>query len=217
MCGRGTIRRMNTRILVFGDSIVYGAWDTAGGWVERVKAVMHRRTVESNGASKVQVLNMGVGGDSSTKILARLEHDIASRYSASWPCVLVFSFGANDERTKDGVVETQLEQFEQNSTAILDIARRYTDKILFVGTAPIGEPTVKFKNQEYSDNRVRQYDEKLRDLVEALGIRYIPLRTVFETRGLDSLYVYDNIHCNDEGHALIAEAALPVLDEMLAD
>lgn len=25
------------RILVFGDSIVYGAWDTEGGWAERLK------------------------------------------------------------------------------------------------------------------------------------------------------------------------------------
>lgn len=208
---------MNSRVLVFGDSIVYGAWDTAGGWVERVKAVMHRRTVESNGTSKVQVLNMGIGGDSSTKVLARLEQDITTRYSVSWPCVLVFSFGANDERTKDGVAETRPEQFEQNIIAILAIARRYADKILFVGTVPIGKPTVDFKDQEYSDDRVQQYDEKLRDLVKAAGAKYVPLRPVFEARGLDGLYVYDSIHCNDEGHALIAKTVLPVLDEMLAD
>jgi len=208
---------MNARILVIGDSIVYGGWDTAGGWVERVKAVMHRRTVESSGTSKVQVLNMGVGGDSSTKILARLEHDIASRYSTNWPCVLVFSFGANDERTRVGAVETSLEQFEQNVTAILEIARHYTDKILFVGTAPIGKPIVAFKDQEYSDDRVRQYDEKLRDLVETAGIRYVPLRPAFDAHISDGLFVYDDIHCNDQGHALIAETVLPVLDEMLGN
>lgn len=206
---------MNARILVFGDSITYGAWDTAGGWVERVKAAMHLRTVESAGATKIQVLNMGVGGDSSTKLRARLKHDITSRHSASWPFVFVFSFGANDERTKDGVVETTVEKFEENTKAIIELARQYSDRILFLGIIPLAKPVVVFKDQEYSDERIWQYDKVLRRSAEKAGVRYVPLRPVFLEKDATSLYAYDDIHCNDNGHMLIAEAVQPLLDEMI--
>lgn len=215
-CVRGTIRPMSTRILVFGDSIVYGAWDTAGGWVERIKAAMHLRTVESAGSTKVQVLNMGVGGDSSTKLLARLEHDITSRHSASWPFAFVFSFGANDERTKDGIVETTIKQFETNVKEIIDLARQYSDRILFLGIVPLAQSLVTFKDQEYSDERIRHYDDILQRVVEDAGLRYVPLRLTFASHSADILYAYDNIHCNDKGHALIADVVLPVLDNMLS-
>jgi len=208
---------MNTRVLVIGDSIVYGAWDTAGGWVDRVKAVMHARAVETQGATKVQVFNMGVGGDSSTRVLARLEHDITTRYKAGWPPVLVLSFGTNDGREKDGQAETSIEEFEQNVRDIIGIAQKYSDKILFVGTVPLGQPSVVFKDHEYFDDRVRSYDEKLREVVAEAGIRYVSLRTVFEAHGLDGLYAYDVVHCNDAGHALIAATVLPVLDELLSE
>ncbi len=62
------------RVLIFGDSITYGAWDTEAGWVERLKREAHRQTIQSEGKSKIQILNLGIGGDSSTKILKRMQY-----------------------------------------------------------------------------------------------------------------------------------------------
>jgi lysophospholipase L1-like esterase len=81
------------RILVFGDSIAYGAWDTAGGWVDRLKSDAHRQTVASRGLRKLQIVNLGIGGDTSTKILKRVPAEIEARFLTGWPLVLVFGFG----------------------------------------------------------------------------------------------------------------------------
>jgi len=204
------------RILVFGDSIVYGSWAAEYGWAELIKHEAHKRTVESNGSTKLQVLNMGIGSDSSTKILKRMTNEIEVRYSASWPFVLIFSFGTNEERTTNGVVETSIEQFEENIKAIIRKARVYTDKILFVGSPPIGRPVAVLKGQEYSDERLKVYEERLQAVVKTEDVAFVPIRFVFEQSGRDDLYSYDHLHPGDEGHKLIADTVLPELDKLLS-
>lgn len=203
------------RVLFFGDSITYGAWDTEGGWVERLKKDAHHQTVESEGNQKVQVINLGIGGDSSTKILKRMESEIQARYSKSWPFVLVVSCGANDERSINGKVETSLEEFGSNTNAIIELAKKYSDKVLFVGAPPIGQTVVNFKGQEYSDERLEEYEKKLKNLVESAGLEFLPVRPVFQRAGIEDLYSYDNIHPNDIGHELIYKAVKPKLEELL--
>ncbi len=203
------------RVLVFGDSITYGAWDTEAGWVERIKKSAHEQTIQSEGKNKVQVINLGIGGDSSTKILKRMPAEIEARYSASWPFVFVITFGANDERSIDGKIETPKEQFEANISEIIAIAKKHSDKILFLGIPPIGKTVVEFKGQEYSDERVKEYEQSLQAIVEDAGLPFISIRPAFEQAGLDGLYAYDHIHPNDNGHQLIAETVRPKLQELL--
>lgn len=205
------------RVLVFGDSITYGAWDTQAGWVERIKRTAHEKTVQSEGKDKVQVINLGIGGDTSTKILKRMPAEIEARYSASWPFVFVITFGANDERSIDGKIETPMEQFEANVKEIIALAKQHSDKILFLGIPPIGKPVVEFKGQEYSDERVREYEQRLQAIVEDAGLLFVPIRPAFEQAGLDGLYAYDFIHPNDKGHQLIANTVQPKLQELLAN
>lgn len=201
------------RVLVFGDSIAYGAWDTAGGWVERVKSYAHQQTVKTGLDTKIQVLNMGIGGDTSTKILSRLEYEIKARLSASWPLVLVFSYGANDERVAAGASETPIEKFESNTREIITLASRYTEKILFVGNAPLSKETVVFKGQEYSDERIKEYEATLAATIAEKNIPFSDVRSAFEGQGLGILYSEDGLHPNDKGHELIAEVVKPKLWE----
>lgn len=204
------------RVLVFGDSIAYGAWDTEGGWVERLKQDAHSQTVNSKGATKLQVLNLGVGGDSSTKILKRLQVEIDARRSTSWPFIFVFTFGANDERSVDGKPETPIEQFRSNVEKIIETAKKYTQKILFVGTPPLGRPTILFKGQEYSDERIREYEKCLCSVLQKYYVTFVPIRPVFEQAELQDLYSYDHLHPNNTGHKLIAAEVKKELSSLLA-
>lgn len=204
----------NTRILVFGDSIAYGSW-AEYGWVELLKHELHQRTIASGGATKMQVLNLGISGDSSTKILNRMEAEIAARHSASWPFALIFSFGTNDQRVADGQPETSIKQFEANSKAIIAEARIHTDTILFVGTPPVGQPVAMLKGKEYADQRVREYEERLKAVVAAENVPFVPIRPVFEQADRASLYAFDGLHPGDAGHQLIAATVLPELDKLL--
>lgn len=203
------------RILVFGDSIAYGSWASEYGWVELLKHEAHRRTVASEGNTKLQVLNLGIGGNSSTQILKRMASEIAERHSASWPFTLIFSFGTNDERVVGGQLETSIEQFEANVAAIIREARLHTDKILFVGMPPIGQPVTMLKGQEYADERVKEYEERLTSILRSENVPFVPIRPVFERIGLDALYAYDHLHPNDAGHKLIAATVLPEIDKLL--
>lgn len=203
------------RVLVFGDSIAYGAWDSQGGWVDRLKREANQLALESDGQTKLQIINLGIGGDTSTKILARLEAETTARYSVNWPFVFVFNFNANDERTRDDVPETTLEQFKQNTQAIIDIAKKHSDHILFVGTTPMGEPEVPFKDAVYSDERVMEYEAAQKAIVEAAGIPFIDVREAFESAE-ENVFCFDKLHPNDAGHALLANVIKPKLWELIA-
>lgn len=205
------------RILIFGDSITYGAWDTEGGWVERLKHNFHTEVMESKGTVKRQIFNLGIGGDTSTKILRRISAEIEARRSAKWPLVLVFTFGANDERFLNGKPETSIEEFTKNTEQIIAIAKQYTDKILFVGSAPLSEQRLDFGGSEYSDERIKEYEQITRDIVANANIPFVPIRPIFEAAELETLFSHDGLHPNDKGHQLIAETVQSALTEILAE
>jgi lysophospholipase L1-like esterase len=150
--------------------------------VELIRHYAHTKTVESQGDTKLQVLNLGIGGNTSTKILERMASEIRSRHSASWPFLLIFSFGTNDARTADGEAETSVEVFDENVKSIIREARKYTDKMLFVGAPPIGQPVVHLKDHEYSDERLRAYESRLSSILQRENVPYVSLRMPFEDR-----------------------------------
>ncbi len=201
------------RLLVFGDSIAYGAWDGEGGWADRLKREAHTRTVASSGRNKMQVINLGVGGDTSRKIVKRLSAEIEARHSASWPFGFVFSFGTNDPRSRDGQVEVPIDEFAANVEKIIVIAKQHTSKIIFIGVPPLGRPVFMFKDQEYSDERIRSYDNRLQDIVQKAGLPFIATRPEFEAHKDEGLFAYDSLHPNDKGHQLIFDIVRPKLEE----
>jgi len=203
------------RILVFGDSVEYGAWDSQGGWVDRVKQQLHQEFLDSKGKAKHQLLNLGIGGDTSTKILARMDAEIHARDSKGWPLVLIFSFGTNDERTVDDQPEVNTETFKTNIQQIITKAHKYTDKILFVGCSPLREPVVDFKTHRYIDAQVAAYEDILRAEVETTGVQFVEIRSVLTEKGA-SIFSDDGIHPNDDGHKLIAQTALPHIRSMIS-
>jgi acyl-CoA thioesterase-1 len=202
------------RIVVFGDSIAYGAWDTKGGWVERLKSMAHRQTVHSHGENKNQVINLGIGGDTSSGLLARINNEIIARVSASWPFIFIISIGTNDQRSIDGLPEVDVMQYEKNVIEIIAIAQQYTDKIIILGLPPLGLQVIDFKGQEYSDQRIQEYDTKLASIAGKNGLTYVSLRLEFEKHDTQKLHSYDNLHPNNDGHEIIAATIKPILNNM---
>ncbi len=203
------------RILVFGSSIEYGAWDSRGGWVDRLKQHLHARSIASGFKEKVQLLNLGIGGDTSTKILARMEHEIEARVSDRWPFTFVFSAGTNDQRCQGGILETKLDQYGENVQNIIKIARRYTSRFLFKGLPPLATEVVSLNGSEFSDQRIRAYEDQLRAVLLAEKVIFVPIRAAFEAKGLSGLFSADGLHPNDAGHELIAECVRPEVDKLL--
>jgi lysophospholipase L1-like esterase len=202
------------RTLIFGDSIVYGCWDTEGGWADRLKQDVHRKYVSSDGEVWHDVLNLGVSGDTSSHIRDRLRSEIEFRSHDSSGLTLVFAFGTNDARLTDNQPETSFKRFKENIVDITVIAQAYANNIMFVGPPPLAEPTISAGSHiEHDDKVLMEYEKQYRHIVEKAGLLYVPLRPAFVERGLEGLYSFDKLHPKDEGHQLIFE----IISQALAD
>lgn len=203
------------RILVFGASVTYGAWDSEGGWVDRLKRKLHADFL--SGGEKHQVFNLGVGGQTTADLLDRLGVELQARANERWPLALIFSCGTNDERRRVGAEDSEvsLEQFADNIRKIIDLAHAYTDKLIFLGEPPLMHPEITLNDNVYLDERVKQYDETVKNIVNEQGIIHLSLRSGFEAHATENLYYQDGLHPNDNGHKLIADVVLPELDKLL--
>ncbi|MDK2899489.1 MAG: acyl-CoA thioesterase [Patescibacteria group bacterium] len=199
------------RTLIFGDSVTYGGWDTEGGWVERIKKQAHKITVNTKGNTKIQVFNLGIGGDTSRKILARIQNEIEARLSKTWGIKIILSFGINDERSKDGIIEVPLNEYQDNIVKIIKIVQSYTKDILIIDNPPIGDDILHFKIFEYSNERIQQYNKVLQDSAKDANIQFISTYELFKKVGKKNLNTYDKLHVNNKGHEIIAHAVKPFI------
>lgn len=204
------------RTLVFGESIAYGAWDSMGGWVDRLKQHEHKKTLESAGSHKSQVFNLGIGGDTSTDILSRIGNELESRWKRDWSLRVIISCGVNDARFIQRKPEVTIQKYESNLRQMIAIVRHYTDDIVFVATPPISRKNVVFKEMEFRDEVIQQYEETMRAVAESEQVSFVTLRQIFAVPDMQSLYSYDGLHPNDNGHKLIYEEVKRILEVMTA-
>jgi lysophospholipase L1-like esterase len=175
---RGTIKaflrdggspRASSVVACVGDSITEGVG--SADWV-----AMLRERVGSEG---VQVVNAGVAGDLSANVLRRLDAVIQCD-----PDIITLMIGTNDVAAEffssfsrfilrlKGIRQTPtLDWYEQNVSSILRRLRTETRARIAVIEIPmLGEDLTSEIN-----GRVDRYNEALRSIAEAEGVRCIPL------------------------------------------
>ena len=107
------------KILVFGDSIAWGAFDIKqGGWVERLKTFF----LQNYSKKGIGVYNFAISSNDTIGVLEFLEADINKIDKIeSEDYILLFSIGSNDCRyidEKNNVFVPQKE-FEENLQKII--------------------------------------------------------------------------------------------------
>ncbi len=90
------------RILVFGDSITQGFWDTEGGWVGHISRYYIEQTIKTQNYNIPTIFNLGVSGDTSNEVLARFENEVKARLWPGEEIVIIISTGVNDCYIKAG-------------------------------------------------------------------------------------------------------------------
>lgn len=119
------------KILVFGDSIAWGAFDfEKGGWVERLKTKF--LSTYGNGGG-IGVYNMSVPSNNTTGVLETIENDVI-KINKIEPedCIFLFSIGLNDPvyvDTKDNV-GVPFDSYKNNLEKIVEISKKYTKDII---------------------------------------------------------------------------------------
>lgn len=204
------------RILVFGDSLVYGAWDSQGGWCDRLKQRFHR---EKNGAAasrKMQLFNLGIGGEDSEALLRRFTTEISTRAKAEWPLVILIATGANDTRMQQaGSPRISSEKYRKNLENLIAQAQVVTQSILLVGIAPVQNDTQSFKGTILSNAVLKHYDAIMSAVAAQTGVPKVQLFEALST-SQEQIFSSDGVHPNDVGHALIEQLVAVELEKLLA-
>lgn len=212
------------RVLIFGDSITQGYWDTDGGWVERIRR--HYDSLQASdleGRDEPTVFNLGISADNSVDILARIEPETIARTRHGSLPVIIIQIGVNDssvdktaDKTGNGL---PLEEYEKNLRAVIEKTKPICSKLIFVGSSACDETKttpVSWGEYYYTNNSIKQYEEKMKNIAIENNIEFIPVFDSFSReleRGKE--FLPDGLHPNNDGHIFMSNLILEKLDSLL--
>jgi lysophospholipase L1-like esterase len=112
------------------------------------------------------------------------------------------------------------EEYAADIKELINQARQYSQKIMFVGIAPCDEsrahPVPWNKDIFFTNDRLQEFDETLQTVCREEGVKYLPIFDQLKSKLDNGEDIYhDGLHPNDAGHQLIFESVQPALDEIL--
>ena len=121
-------------VLFFGDSLVAGVGDPAGGgWVARVVSACFDQGLD------VTAYNLGVRGESTVQVASRWRAEAAPRMLPGSDARVVVSFGTNDTTLEHGVVRVPAAGSLEALARMLEEASALGFAPFVVGPAPIDD------------------------------------------------------------------------------
>lgn len=188
-------------ILIFGDSITYGAWDKEkGGWVNRLRLALEN----DNSNNSYNVFNLGISGDVTEGIKNRFVNECKIRFAKEDNTIIIFSIGINDTQNIKDKYRVSLETFKNNIIALINSAKKYTDNILFIGLTKVDESKVTplpwNKDKCYLNNKIIDFDKELKSICLENNVDYLYIYDLLE---VDELF--DGLHPNNVGHQKICD------------
>ena len=198
------------KILAFGDSITWGAWDSEGGWVSRIRKYVDAKVIASNFDYYCGVYNLGVSGNTSTSLLERFEREMKVRVEPGEDTIVLIAIGINDSLffLKESRFKVSQEEFEQNIRKLIEISKKQTVKVVFIGLTQIEEeklnPIPWQPNRIYCLEYVQQYNNILQRVCLETKTDFIDLIDLFPQQALEGV-LSDGLHPSSYGHQLIGE------------
>ncbi len=190
-------------LIAFGDSITWGAWDTAGGWVQRIRQHVDRRTL-SDDTFYCEVYNMGVSGDTSQDVLHRMQHEIEPRRDQDDELHLLFLIGTNDSlycRDTDSF-QVAPGEFGETVRAAVALSEEAADSYAFIEIIPVDDrvdPVPWHSTHSYRNTYIDRYNDILHTVCNDTETPLIMIRDGFEDEMLA-----DGVHLTSDGHTHIA-------------
>jgi len=198
-----------TQILIFGDSITYGAWDKEGGWVQRLRRFLDEKNLTSPDFYFV-VYNLGISGNTSEDLLERFEFETKQRLKEHKETIVAFAIGINDSQFvhSEGDHRVPIEKFKSNLQKLIKLAQKFSLKIIFVGLTPVDEkrttPIPWDSDKFYKNEYIEKYNQVIKKVCEENKIYFIEIFEKFKATGYQEL-LEDGLHPNSKGHKRIFE------------
>lgn len=212
------------RVLVFGDSITQGYWDTDGGWVERLrKHYDSLQVTDLQSRDEATIFNLGISADNSDDILERIEAETISRTRHGDLPIVILQIGVNDSSSdvlpNNISVRMPINDYENNLGTIIRKIGPISSKIIFVGSSACDETrtTPVFWGEYYYTNKaIRTYENMMKDIAAENEVAFIPVFDKFmEKLKQEKELLSDGLHPNNEGHDFMFEIILKELDLLL--
>ncbi|MCX6764366.1 MAG: GDSL-type esterase/lipase family protein [Candidatus Nealsonbacteria bacterium] len=199
------------KIFIFGDSIVNGILDEkSGGWVQRLRSYLDEKNL-SNPDVEYIVYNLGVSGNNTRDLLQRFEFETKKRLDEfKEETIIIFGIGVNDSQfvLSQNSQRVPLEEYIKNLDELLNSARKFSDKILFVGLTPVDEkrttPIPWNEDKFYKNEYVKKFNDSLRSFCQENKVYFIEIFEEMIKMNYSEL-LYDGLHPNSEGHEKIFE------------
>ncbi|WKZ26701.1 MAG: GDSL-type esterase/lipase family protein [Candidatus Paceibacterota bacterium] len=184
-------------ILIFGDSITWGAYDPEqGGWATRLRNYFEAQD------NDIDVYNLGISGDTTADLLERIEVEAKSRE----PNLIIFAIGINDAQyihSTNGL-RVSLDEFQQNLAKLFSIAKKFTSEVVFVGLTRVDEskttPIPWNTDKSYTNENIERLDSAIEKFCKDNKLKFIPMESVVENDDL-----IDGLHPNTVGHTKMFE------------
>jgi len=198
-----------SKIIVFGASITYGAWDLQGGWVDRLKQYCHRFDLEDKFYYLVE--NLGISGDTSKGVLERFESETKVRTRGKDDIIIV-SIGINDSQwlNNENKWRVSQEEFKNNIQEIINLAKKYTDKLILIGLnkSKDVDPIPWAPEKSYKNERIEIFDKIIKEKSQENNIHFINVLDLITEENLE-----DGLHPNTQGHKKIFERVKNFIEE----
>ncbi len=194
------------KLLIFGDSGVYGWGDIeGGGWCERL------RREWMNYPNAPVIYQLGVRGDGLENVAKRAlsEFSVRGELRRQVPEGILISVGLNDSARigrKDGRPQLSSEAYQFGMHQLLSGLKTKAN-VMVVGLTPVDEVSMPFAEcLWYSNETISVYESQLEETCLELDLPFFPLHNLILSesnwiRFLES----DGIHLNAEGHNWIYE------------
>jgi lysophospholipase L1-like esterase len=209
------------RILVFGDSIAQGYYDTeSGGWANLLFKDYLKQNIHST-SELTEFYNVSVSGNNTKQLTSRLDNEITARKWGDDPIILIFAIGINDTFLENGIAVSRPDNYKKDIEKLYEIASKYTDKMIFVGLTSVDEkesdPWVfNTGNSELSwmNNRIQAFDTKLKEFTNENHITFVEIFNDFMKQQQAEQLLADGLHPNSKGHQFIYERVKSALDDV---
>lgn len=211
---------MYYNFFIFGDSIAYGCYDSAGGWAQRIGNFLQHRYLAGK-EPEIFTYNLSTHSQTTADILARLEAEIKPRLFRDWKSegdIIIFAVGLNDSAFVHSKNDNwvNFNNFKNNIKELVVKASKFSKRIIFVGLAPVDQAIVDPMpfdlDKSYREIEIKRYDSALRELAKNFGAGYIPIYDKFVAADHKKL-LHDGAHPNSAGHQLIFETVRDYLLE----
>jgi lysophospholipase L1-like esterase len=206
------------RITVFGGGTAHGLWDSKGGWSQRLRNYLYKRTIDTNGEEHWEVYNLAIRGDSSQDIRKRFQRDLKEtmKHNEDAEQITVFHVGGNDAQFiyEEDDVRTSPEDFRANLEHIVEQSSDHSDTTVLMGMIPVEEdpkPIPDSGGRSFTSNRMKHYNKIIKEVAEE-NEDVVLLDLFNQFKGNDEMY-QDGLHPNNEGHRIIFEEMKEMLQQ----